>query len=122
MTSARPIGHRSVHLVGTVPADNARAAFELFFASEVGDHLPVWLPDGETGDRQDWIQRIIEALRPQPDLRAATSTIRARFSPQSMRPAPSRTRSALSVIISLGRDRPQSTTSGARLEPGGFHQ
>ncbi len=70
MTSAPPTGHRSVHLVGTVPADNARAAFELF-AAEVGDHLPVWVPDGETGDRQDWIQRIIEALRHHPDLHLA---------------------------------------------------
>ena len=61
---------RHVHLVGTVPADDAKAAFELF-ATELGDRLPPWVPDGETGDRLNWIQRIIESLRSHPDLRLA---------------------------------------------------
>lgn len=68
MTSTHEDGHRSVHLVGTVPAADATAAFDLF-AATVGDHLPTWIPDGETGDRQDWILRIIENLRHHPDLR-----------------------------------------------------
>lgn len=70
MTTASSNGHRSVHLVGTVPADDAADAFDLFAAS-VGDHLPTWIPDGETGDRLDWIQRIIDGLRHHPDLRLA---------------------------------------------------
>lgn len=68
MTSAPPNGHRSVHLVGTVPADDVRGAFELF-ATTLGEHLPSWIPDGETGDRLNWVQRIIESLRAHPDLR-----------------------------------------------------
>ncbi|HEX7097672.1 MAG TPA: hypothetical protein VF377_00410 [Acidimicrobiia bacterium] len=61
---------RHVHLVGTVPADDAKAALELF-ATELGDRLPPWVPDGETGARLNWIQRIIEGLRHHPDLRLA---------------------------------------------------
>lgn len=59
---------RRVHLVGTVPADDAGAAFDLF-SSTLDGRLPVWVPDGETGDRQDWIQRIVDGLRDHPDLR-----------------------------------------------------
>lgn len=70
MTSVPSDGRRSVHLVGTVPADDAKAAFELF-AESLGEHLPRWVPDGETGDRLDWVQRIIEGLRTHPDLRLA---------------------------------------------------
>jgi len=62
--------HRSVHLVGTVPAADAPSAFELF-ATKLDGLLPVWVPDGETGNRLDWIQRIIEGLRDHPDLRLA---------------------------------------------------
>lgn len=61
---------RSVHLVGTVPAADAAAAFELF-ASTLDGHLPRWIPDGETGDRLDWVQRIVEDLRRHPDLELA---------------------------------------------------
>lgn len=70
MTTVRPDDHRRVHLVGTVPADDARSAFDLF-ASTLDGHLPPWIPDGETGDRLDWIQRIIDGLRDHPDLRLA---------------------------------------------------
>lgn len=65
-----PHAHRSVHLVGTVPADDATAAFELF-ASRLDGHLPPWIPDGETGDRLDWVLRIVEDLREHPDLQLA---------------------------------------------------
>lgn len=65
-----PQTHRSVHLVGTVPAPDSATAFELF-ATRLGDHLPPWIPDGETGDRLDWVLRIVEELRRHPDLRLA---------------------------------------------------
>jgi len=61
---------RHVHLVGTVPADDTKAALELF-ADKLGDRLPPWVPDGETGARLNWIQRIVEDLRRHPDLRLA---------------------------------------------------
>ena len=61
---------RAVHLVGTVPADDAPQAFELF-ASKLDGRLPPSIPDGETGDRLDWIERIIEGLRDHPDLYVA---------------------------------------------------
>lgn len=70
MTTVRPDDRRRVHLVGTVPSDDARAAFDLF-ASTLDGHLPPWIPDGETGDRLDWVQRIIDGLRDHPDLRIA---------------------------------------------------
>ncbi len=44
---------RSVHLVGSVPMANAQAVFETVSAA-LG-HRIKRLPDGETGDRQDWI-------------------------------------------------------------------
>lgn len=66
----QPSADRSVHLVGTVPAADAAAAFELF-ASKLDGHLPRWVPDGETGDRQDWVLRIVEDLRRHPDLELA---------------------------------------------------
>lgn len=59
--------HRTVHLVGTIPTASAADAFAL--AVEVlGDDLPACLPDGETGDRLDWVNRIVERLRDHPDL------------------------------------------------------
>lgn len=61
---------RAVHLVGTVPADDARGAFRLF-SDSLDVHLPRWIPDGETGDRLNWIGRIVESLRFHPDLELA---------------------------------------------------
>jgi hypothetical protein len=61
---------RNVHLVGTVPADDAGDAFRLF-SEKLNGHLPTSIPDGETGDRLDWIERIIEGLRNHPDLYVA---------------------------------------------------
>lgn len=70
MSRASTNDHRWVHLVGTVPAHDAQEAFDLFSA-KLSDRLPTWVPDGETGNRQDWIQRIIDGLRGHPDLRLA---------------------------------------------------
>lgn len=61
---------RAVHLVGTVPAADASQAFEVFAATLDG-RLPHSIPDGETGDRLDWIERIIEGLKNHPDLYVA---------------------------------------------------
>lgn len=57
---------RNAHLVGSLPfgsADEAmRSALE-----RLGQHL--WsLPDGETGERRNWIIHIVESLRAHPDL------------------------------------------------------
>jgi len=57
---------RRAHLVGSFPAEDARAAMHQLLEA-VGDRLPV-LPDGETGERHHWIIHIIEGLRRHPDL------------------------------------------------------
>jgi len=44
---------RDVHLVGSVPGENAAAVFEKVSAA-LGPHLKR-IPDGETGERADWI-------------------------------------------------------------------
>jgi hypothetical protein len=44
---------RDVHLVGSVPLGNAREVFETVSAA-LGRHLKR-IPDGETGERSDWI-------------------------------------------------------------------
>jgi hypothetical protein len=44
---------RDVYLVGSVPMASARDVFREV-ASSLGDRLR-WLPDGETGDRLDWV-------------------------------------------------------------------
>ena len=57
---------RSAHLVGSLPGDSAEDAM-----SQALDRLgPLLhsLPDGETGERRNWIISIIEALRAHPDL------------------------------------------------------
>lgn len=61
-------GGRRVHLVGTIPAESTSAALELVDAT-VGQKSVDWLPDGETGNRRDWIGRLVENLRRQPDLK-----------------------------------------------------
>ena len=58
---------RTVHLVGTIPVDSTREAMSLVI-ERVGDRIGDRLPDGETGDRENWIGRIIESLRTHPDL------------------------------------------------------
>ena len=44
---------RHVHLIGSVPMADARAVFETV-SEALGSRLR-WLPDGETGERGDWI-------------------------------------------------------------------
>jgi len=61
------MSERTVHLVGTIPAASTREALDLVVET-VGDRTGKWLPDGETGDRGNWIGRIIESLRSHPDL------------------------------------------------------
>lgn len=65
MTSVN--GNRRVHLVGTIPADSTQTALSLA-TDTLGDRITDWLPDGETGNRKDWIGRIVENLRHHPDL------------------------------------------------------
>jgi hypothetical protein len=57
---------RGAHLVGSLPAPDARAAMEQSL-ERLGDRLRT-LPDGETGERHHWIIHIIEGLRDHPDL------------------------------------------------------
>src|SRR3954471_13237307 len=44
---------RNVHLVGSVPLPDARAVFTAV-SRELGPYLK-YIPDGETGERLDWI-------------------------------------------------------------------
>ncbi len=60
-------GGRRVHLVGTIPAESTSDALRLV-SETVGDATTDWLPDGETGNRQNWIGRLVESLRQHPDL------------------------------------------------------
>lgn len=57
---------RAAHLVGSIPADDAGGAMGLAL-SHLGSRLRC-LPDGETGERQNWIIHIINGLRRHPDL------------------------------------------------------
>jgi hypothetical protein len=57
---------REAHLVGSLPGPTADVAMAT--ALEVlGPHLRT-LPDGETGERRNWIISIIEGMRSHPDL------------------------------------------------------
>jgi hypothetical protein len=57
---------RIAHLVGSLPAPDARAAMTQALDA-VRDRL-MTLPDGETGERHHWIIHIVEAFREHPDL------------------------------------------------------
>lgn len=59
---------RSIHLVGSLPADNAEDAMRFALASS-GKHLHT-LTDGETGG--DWVVPIVESLRNNPNLTVRT--------------------------------------------------
>ena len=54
------------HLVGSIPAEDPEDAMDLAL-SRLGPHLRT-LPDGETGERRNWIIHIIELFRDHPDL------------------------------------------------------
>lgn len=68
MTTAET--HRKIHLVGTVPAGSTAEALRLVHDT-IGDRVTDWLPDGETGDRKDWIARLVTNLANHPDLELA---------------------------------------------------
>jgi hypothetical protein len=58
---------RAVHLVGSLPAANAREALK-WVTGILGNTIGPCMPDGETGDRSDWVNRLVENLRTHPDL------------------------------------------------------
>ncbi len=58
---------RGVHLVGSIPAEGAAEAMHTA-THNVGQHLRT-LPDGEPGERRDWIVHIVESFRRNPHLR-----------------------------------------------------
>ena len=58
---------RSVHLVGSLPAANTRDALT-WVTGILGNTIGACMPDGETGDRSDWVNRLVEDLRSHPDL------------------------------------------------------
>jgi len=60
---------RAAHLVGSTPFTDADEAIAIAF-DRLGGHLHT-VPDGETGDRRNWIIHIVEALRAHPDLEIA---------------------------------------------------
>ena len=60
---------RAVHLVGSIPADDAEEAMRTV-TQRLGDCLQT-LPDGETGERRNWCGHIVESLRTHPDLEVA---------------------------------------------------
>src|SRR3954451_12243473 len=53
MPSEHPMTVRDVHLVGSIPLADSRAVFETVSAA-LGPRLRS-IPDGETGERSDWI-------------------------------------------------------------------
>jgi hypothetical protein len=57
---------RAAHLVGSTPFADADEAIDIAL-DRLGGHLHT-VPDGETGDRRNWIIHIIEALKAHPDL------------------------------------------------------
>lgn len=61
--------NRNAHLVGSVPGETPAEAMRLAMTT-LGPQL-LSLPDGETGQRRNWIIPIIESLRGHPDLEVA---------------------------------------------------
>jgi hypothetical protein len=57
---------RLSHLVGTIPAETTGEAMAL--AEQLLGPTLQWLPDGETGERRNWIATIIDGLGSHPDL------------------------------------------------------
>ncbi|MDQ2812428.1 MAG: hypothetical protein M3Z75_11300 [Actinomycetota bacterium] len=60
---------RRAHLVGSIPAATAGEAMRLA-VQRLGPDLDA-LPDGETGERRNWVISMIERFREHPDLRLA---------------------------------------------------
>ena len=57
---------RTAHLVGSIPLESTEAAMTAGL-ERLGPNLR-WLPDGETGERTNWILHIVESFRAHPDL------------------------------------------------------
>src|ERR1041384_689874 len=57
---------REAHLVGSLPGDTPVEAMTTALET-LGPYLRT-LPDGETGERRNWVISIIEGLRDHPDL------------------------------------------------------
>lgn len=64
------MGDRRLHVIGSYPAATAEDAMRDML-EKAAPHL-AYLPDGETGERRDWIVHIINGLRGHPDLRVRT--------------------------------------------------
>jgi hypothetical protein len=60
-------GIRRAHLVGSIPAATAADAMRLA-VERLGPDLD-YLPDGETGERRNWLISMIDGLHGHPDLR-----------------------------------------------------
>ena len=58
---------RTVHLVGSLPGANTRDALT-WVTGILGNTIGPCMPDGETGERSDWVNRLVENLRSHPDL------------------------------------------------------
>ena len=58
---------RTVHVVGSVPVGSTKDALALL-GEELGERLGPTVPDGQPGDRRNWIYRIVEGLRHHPQL------------------------------------------------------
>ena len=76
---------RNIHLVGSVPLANAREVFETVSAA-LGPRLKR-IPDGETGERSDWIAHLEPVFANHPALEKSDEVFRL-----ARRPAPGRTR------------------------------
>lgn len=61
------MGVRRAHLVGSIPAASAAEAMRTA-VKRLGPDLD-YLPDGETGDRRNWVISMIDSFRQHPDLR-----------------------------------------------------
>ena len=60
---------RGVHLVGSTPFADAEEALDIF-SDRLGTLLHT-VPDGETGERQNWIQGMLDSFRSHPKLELA---------------------------------------------------
>jgi hypothetical protein len=67
------IAPRGAHLVGSVPLGSAEEVFRTI-AAELPDHV-VRIPDGETGDRQQWVQFQMETLARLPELELVANVV-----------------------------------------------
>ena len=70
---------RHVHLVGSVPLRNAREVFATA-SSVLGSRLKR-IPDGETGERCDWITWLEPAFSGNPALEKSDELFRVRRAP-----------------------------------------